>query len=114
MIQKTRQVRLKIMGQSKGSTRRAVAVARRSGTGSRLRDAVVSLDAEDIALARLQASLRRTETIQAAPRAVPRLGRATVRLPLDLLARGRDRASREGATFSDIVARSLERYLRSR
>ena len=103
------------MGQSKGSTRRAKAVTRRSDTGSRLRDAVVSLDAEDIALARLQASQRRAEAIQTAPRAtVPRLGRTTVRLPDDLLARGRDRAEREGATFSEIVARSLERYLRSR
>ena len=103
------------MGQSKGSTRRAKAAAPRSGKGSRLRDAVVSLDAEDIAMARLQASLRRAETIQAAPRAAaPHLCRTTVRLPADLLKRGRDLAERESATFSEIVARALERLLRSR
>ena len=104
------------MGQSKGSTRRAKAAAPRSGKGPQLRDAVVSLDAEDIAMARLQASLRRAETIQAAPReaAAPLLGRTTVRLPADLLTRGRDRAERESATFSEIVARALERFLRSR
>jgi hypothetical protein len=103
------------MGQSKGSTRRAKAAAPRSGKGPRLRDAVVSLDAEDIAMARLQASLRRAETIQAAPRAAAsQLGRTTVRMPADLLMRGRDRAEREGATFSEIVARALEYFLRSR
>ena len=103
------------MGQSKGSTRRAKAAAPRSGKGPRLRDAVVSLDAEDIAMARLQASLRRAETIQAAPRAAaPHLCRTTVRLPADLLKRGRDLAERESATFSEIVARALERFLRSR
>ena len=103
------------MGQSKKSTRRTKAAAPRSGKGSRLRDAVVSLDAEDIAMARLQASLRRAETIQAAPRAAAsHHGRTTVRLPADLLKRGRDRAERESATFSEIVAQALERFLRSR
>jgi hypothetical protein len=103
------------MGQSKGSTRRAKAEASRSGKGSRLRDAVVSLDAEDIAMARLQASLRRAETIQAAPRAAAsHHSRTTVRLPADLLQRGRDRAERESVTFSEIVARALDRFLRSR
>jgi hypothetical protein len=103
------------MGQSKQSTRRAKTAPPRAGKGSRLRDAVVSLDAEDIAMARLQASLRRAETIQAAPRAAASLlGRTTVRLPVDLLTRGRDRAERESATFSEIVARALERFLRSR
>ena len=103
------------MGQSKGSTRRAKGPPPRSGTTPRLRDAVVSLDAEDIAMARLQASLRRAETIQAAPRvAAPHLGRTTIRLPADLLKRGRDLAERESATFSEIVARALERFLRSR
>lgn len=103
------------MGQSKGSTRRAKAVAPRSDKGSRLGDVIASLDAEDIAMARLQASLRRAETIQAAPRAAAsHLGRTMIRLPADLLKRGRDRAEREGATFSAIVARALERFLRSR
>lgn len=103
------------MGQSKESTRRIKAAPSRSGRRSRLRDAVVSLDAEDIAMARLQASLRRAETIRAAPRtAATHLGRTTVRLPADLLKRGRDRAKRESATFSEIVALALERFLRSR
>ena len=103
------------MGQPKGSMRRAKGPTPRLGKGSRFRDAVVSLDAEDIAMARLQASLRRAETIQAAPRkAASHLVRTTVRLPADLLTRGRDRAERESATFSEIVARALERFLRSR
>jgi hypothetical protein len=76
---------------------------------------VVFLDAEDIAMARLQASLRRAETIQAStPAAASRLGRTTVRLSTDLLNRARDRAARDGSTVSDIVARALERFLRGR
>jgi hypothetical protein len=112
VAKKTSQVGLTIMGQPKGSTRRAMASPPRSGKGSRLRDAVISLDAEDIAMARLQASMRRAETIQAAPPAAASpLGRTTVRLPADLLKRGRGRAKRERATFSEIVAQALERFL---
>jgi hypothetical protein len=114
------------MGQSKGSARRAgtarpdprrrkngVDAPRRSDAGSRLRDAVVSLDAEDIALARLQAHLRRAETIQV-PVADSAIGRTTVRLPQGLLKRARDRAERDGTTISEVIARALERFLRPR
>ena len=54
-------------GERKEKTaRRALAATRPSATNPRLRDAVVSLDAEDIALARLQAHLRRAEAIHSA------------------------------------------------
>jgi len=80
-----------------------------------LRDANVSLDAEDIAMARLQAQLRRSETIQAPARpTASRPRQTTVRLPDALLERLRDRARRDGATASAIVERALERFLRSR
>jgi len=97
------------------TARRAVAEASPSATNTRLRDAVASLDAEDIALARLQAHLRRTEAIHtAAPRAATALRRTTVRLPAVLLARLRERAKRDGVTASEVVEQSLERFLRSR
>ena len=89
--------------------------ARRPAGHSRLREAVVSLDAEDIALARLQAHLRRTETIHAVvPSAATAPRRTTVRLPAGLLARLRERAKRDGVTASEVVEQALERYLRSR
>ena len=95
--------------------RRASPVASPSTAKTRLRDAVVSLDAEDIALARLQAHLRRTETIHAAvPSAAMAPRRTTVRLPAVLLARLRERAKREGVTPSEIVEEALKRLLRSR
>ena len=88
---------------------------RRPVAGSGSRDAVVYLDAEDIAMARLQASLRRAEAIQTAtPAAASGLGRTTVRLSMDLLSRTRNRAARDGATVSEIVTRALERFLRGR
>lgn len=68
------------------------------------------LDAEDIALARLQARLRETEALQTPRRAAPR-GRATVRLPASLLGRLRERACREGVSVSRILEAALERYL---
>lgn len=80
----------------------------------RLRDAVVSLDAEDIALARLQAHLRKAEAIQTVTRPDVALRRTTVRLPAALLARLRERATRDGATPSDVVEKALLRFLRSR
>ncbi len=82
---------------------------------SRLRESVVGLDAEDIALARLQAKLRRVETIQTSrPAPAPVLGRVTLRLPNELIARARGRAEREGASVSEIVQQALERLLRAR
>ena len=97
------------------TARRALAKTRPSAINPRLRDAVASLDAEDIALARLQAHLRRTEAIHTAARpaaTAPR--RTTVRLPAVLLARLRERAKRDSMTASAIVEEALERFLRSR
>jgi hypothetical protein len=72
------------------------------------------LDAEDIALARLQAHLRKAETIQTAARPAASPRRTTVRLPAPLLDRLRERATRDGTTASEVVAQALERFLRSR
>jgi hypothetical protein len=116
------------MGQSKGRTRQAGArradPRRRQGgiadpsatsAGSRLQEAEVVLDAEDIALARLQARLRQAETIHASPPVAKRaLGRASVRLPELLLQRVRDRAARDGSSISEVVKTALERFLRAR
>lgn len=80
-----------------------------------LEEAAVPLDAEDIALERLQASLRRSEIIQAPkrrPTSVTR--RTTVRLPSGLLARLQAQAQRNGVTTSEVVAQALERFLRPR
>lgn len=80
----------------------------------RLRDAVVSLDAEDIALARLQAHLRKAEAIQTAIRPAGALRRTAVRLPVALLGRLRERAKRDGTTPSAVVEKALLRFLRPR
>jgi predicted DNA binding CopG/RHH family protein len=82
---------------------------------ARFRDANVSLDAEDIALARLQAHLRKAEAIQAPTSpAASTDRRTTVRLPDPLLTRLRERARLDGVTASQIVARALDRFLRLR
>ena len=95
--------------------RPAPTAARQRADHSRLREAVISLDAEDIALAHLQEHLRRTETIHAAvPSAAAAPRRTTVRLPAVLLARLRERAKRDGVTPSEVVEEALERLLRSR
>ena len=94
--------------------RRASPVASPSTLKTRLRDAVVSLDAEDIALARLQAHLRKAEAIQGATRPAASLRRTTVRLSVTLLARLRERAKRDGTTASEVVENALLRFLRSR
>jgi predicted DNA binding CopG/RHH family protein len=73
---------------------------------------VVPLDAEDIAMARLQAHLRKTETIRVPSRRRTPLSRTTLRLPREMLQRVRDQARREGATISKVVEVALERYLR--
>lgn len=94
---------------------RASTADRRVSGSPQLREAAVSLDAEDIALARLQAHLRRAETIQKPSRpAVPAARRTTVRLPDVLVQRLRERAQREGTTPSEIVRRALEKLLRPR
>lgn len=84
------------------------------GAGKRRASPVVPLDAEDIAMARLQAHLRRTEAIRTpAIRGVPALTRTTLRLPHEILRKVRNRARQEGATISQLVELALERYLRS-
>ena len=86
----------------------------RAGVGRRPAGPVVPLDAEDIAMARLQAHLRRTEAIRApGSRRAPALTRTTLRLPQEMLRKVRDRARQEGATISQLVEMALERYLRS-
>ena len=88
--------------------------SRGSGALPDLRDAVVILDAEDIALAHLQKQLRRSEAIQVSSRpAAAGLARTTLRLSEPLLARAHARAKREGETLSALVARALERFLRT-
>lgn len=73
---------------------------------------MVPLDAEDIAMARLQARLRQAEAMQ-----VPRrpgdaaLTRTTVRLPREMLRRVRDRARRDGVTVSEVLEMALGRFL---
>jgi hypothetical protein len=75
---------------------------------------VVPLDAEDIAMARLQAHLRKAEAIRTPSRRRDALlSRTTLRLPREMLQRVRERARREEATISEVVEVALERYLRS-
>lgn len=91
------------------------AASRRPAGDPPLREAAVTLDAEDIALARLQAHLRRTETIHAAePPAPAATRRTTFRLPAVLVARVRERAKRDNVTASEVVEQALRRFLRTR
>ncbi len=102
-------------GDARGNSVRGPATASRRLSARALREAVVSLDAEDIALARLQADLRRTEAIRIPTRhPAPLTRRTTVRLHAALLARLRERAKRDGITASEVVEQALERFLRSR
>ena len=87
---------------------------RAAASSGRLRNAVPSLDAEDIAMARLQAQLRRTETIQMPARSrAAEPARTWVRLPGEVLQRLRDRARHSGMSLSDIVEAALVRYLKA-
>ncbi len=83
--------------------------------GRRPRGAVATLDAEDIALARLQAQLRKSEVVRpsAGPGKVSR-GRTTISLPAETLRRLRERARREGLRLSQIVEAALAEHLRLR
>jgi len=96
------------------TSRRDSARAKSRAAKPRLRDAVVSLDAEDIALARLQAHMRKAEAIRTPTRPATPLQRTAVRLPTALLARLRERAKRDITTPSAIVEKALLRFLRSR
>jgi len=64
-------------------------------------------------MARLQAHLRKTETIRTPDRRGPAMSRTTLRLPRELLQHVRDRARREGSTVSEVVEVALASYLRS-
>ncbi len=77
---------------------------------------LLPVDAEDIAMARLQAQLRQTETIQASRRRAnqPLWRRTTIQLPLQLLEQARDRAHRDELSVSEVVRTALERYLKAR
>lgn len=90
--------------------------ARPDAPGQRQRRVLLPVDAEDIAMARLQAQLRQTETVQASRRNATRSPsrRATVQLPLQLLGQARDRAKRDALTLSEVVQAALERYLKPR
>ncbi|MBI2002067.1 MAG: ribbon-helix-helix protein, CopG family [candidate division NC10 bacterium] len=79
------------------------------------RTPVVPLDAEDIAMARLQAHVRKTEAIRGPDGlAATSLDRTTVQIPRAMLHQVRDRARRDGATVSEVVEVALQRYLKSR
>jgi len=93
--------------------RAGVAANRRASSSGRLKNTGVSLDAEDIAMDRLQADLRRSETIQAPARSrAMTLARTTVRLPDEMLQRLRVRARRAGLSVSEVVEAALARYLK--
>jgi hypothetical protein len=69
-------------------------------------------DAEDIALARLQAQLRRTEALPRPSRRAAAAGRTSLRLPADLLQQLRGRARRDGVTLARLIQVALEQYLK--
>ncbi len=87
-----------------------------AGSKPRARKPVIEeagpLDAEDLALARLQAELRKRERLPESRQADAAVGRTTLRLPGGLLARLRSRARRDKCTLSQVVAAALEKYLR--
>ncbi len=75
--------------------------------------AIATLDAEDIALARLQAHLRKAEAVH--PSSGPRKsvrGRTTISLPAEMLRHLRERARREGLHLSKIVEAALAQHLK--
>jgi hypothetical protein len=72
------------------------------------------LDAEDIALARLQAQVRKTEGVPLpGRRSAATLSRTTVRIPTALLQRLRERARREKLTLSAVIEAAIERHLKT-
>lgn len=86
----------------------------RATPARRPRAPVVPLDAEDIAMARLQAHVRKTEAIRGpGGRGATSLTRTTVQIPRAMLQHVRDRARRDGATVSEVVEVALKRYLKS-
>jgi hypothetical protein len=93
--------------------RRDRTIPERPSRGIRPRDVVATLDAEDIALARLQAQLRKSEAVHVAagPGKLSR-GRTTISLPVEMLRGLRERARREGLRPSRIVEAALAQYLK--
>ena len=88
--------------------------SRRSPRPGPTKTPVVPLDAEDIALARLQAHLRKAETIRgSARRGGTAMGQTTVRLPRQMIQAVRERARRAGLTISEVVRVALAGYLKS-
>jgi hypothetical protein len=86
---------------------------RRAARSGRVKHLVVPLDAEDIAMARLQAQLRKAEAIRAPNRrGGTTLSRTTLRLPRETLQHARDRARRERTSLSAVVQAALARYLK--
>jgi hypothetical protein len=93
-----------------GEGRRAVRRTARRSTQLAETD---PLDAEDIALARLNAQLRKTEARPApSPRVADALSRTTVRLPGEMLQRLRAQARREKRTLAEVVRAALDGYLK--
>jgi hypothetical protein len=86
--------------------------AERASWGKRPGDAVPTLDAEDIALARLQAHLRKTEAVHPSSSRKSSRGRTTISLPAEMLQRLRERARREGLRLSQIVEAALAQHLK--
>ena len=88
--------------------------ARRAARPGRHKHLVVPLDAEDIAMARLQAHVRKAEAVRApSRRRGTTLSRTTLRLPREMLQQVRDRARGERTSLSAVVQAALARYLKS-
>ena len=99
-------------GRREGGQRRKA--SQRSPRPRSTRTPVVPLDAEDIALARLQAHLRKAEAIRgSALRGGQAVVRTTVQLPREIVQAVRERARRAGVTVSEVVNAALAGYLKS-
>jgi hypothetical protein len=98
---------------AKPTGKRPDRAATRPRSARRLEIDIVSLDAEDIALARLQAHLRQVEDIRTDARGgEPSLSRTAIRLPVQMLQRLRERAGRERVTLSELIEAALARHLK--
>ncbi len=87
--------------------------AARSARRKKPRPVVATLDAEDIALARLQAQLRKSEAVHppSAPRK-PLRRRMTISLPAEMLDRLRERARRRGLRPSQVIEAAVAQHLK--
>ncbi|HTU01862.1 MAG TPA: ribbon-helix-helix protein, CopG family [Candidatus Sulfotelmatobacter sp.] len=74
---------------------------------------IVPLDAEDIALARLQADLRKIEGVRkGSGQADASRCRTSIRLPAEMLTQLRRRAERERVTLSALIGAALARHFK--